>query len=93
MVSSAPDIGGKEGEVGISQMDGGAEEMSKGTAICGVDESTPAGCGGTKVGIMEMEVEEGDTRSKNALSLHNKQKSFNRRSATSSPRLQHCVSI
>ena len=48
LVSSADDIGDKEGEVGISQMHGGAEEMSEGTAICGVDESTPSGCGGTK---------------------------------------------
>jgi len=65
LVSSADDTGGKEGEVGISQMDGGAEEMGEGTASCGVDESTLAGCGGTKAGVMEMEVEEGDSRSKN----------------------------
>jgi hypothetical protein len=65
LVSSADGIGGKEGEVGISQMDGGAEEMSEGAAMCGVDQSTPAGCGETKPGVMEMEVEEGDSRSKN----------------------------
>lgn len=65
LVSSADGIGCKEGEVGISQMDGGAEEMSEGAAMCGVDESTLAGCAETKPGVMEMEVEEGDSRSKN----------------------------